>query len=141
MKRQHLIMTAVPVAVVAAMLIGTAGHTAEKRGEKEQPRLNAVTRVDVGPLLNKIDDLEAEIARLRATTEEIGRSLKTIQESVGDMQDSMASLKRPDKWQYHFLYRVSKTAANKLCEQGWECIAAHTNYILFRKPLVEEPQE
>lgn len=141
MKRQHLIMTAALVAVAAALFIGTVGHTAESRGQKDQPTLNAVMRIDATPLLNKIDSLQAEMILLRAAAVEISEKLQAMQKSVEDMQDAMATLKRPEKWRYHFLYKVSKTAANSLGEQGWECVTAADNYIVFRKPVVEEPQE
>ena len=141
MKRQHLVMTAALVAVAAALFIGTAGHTAESRGQEDHPPINAVMRVDAAPLLNKIDSLQAEVILLRETVVEIAQNLQAIQKSAESMQDAMATLKQPNKWQYHILYKISKTAANSLGEEGWECVTANENYLVFRKPLLEEPQE
>ena len=147
MKRQYLIVVAAAAVMAAALLIATAGQTAEKeQQEEDQPLLDAVTRVDAGPLLRKIAKVESELALLRTVAEQLLEKMETMQESLAKMQEAVATLEQPEKWQYHLLYSTSSTAINRLGEQGWQLVTAGANnagnsYLVFRKPAPEPPEE
>jgi len=146
MKRQYLIVVAAAVVMAATLLIGTAGQTAEKQQEEDQPLLDAVTRVDAGPLLRKIAKLESEVVLLRTAAEQLLEKMETMQKSLAKMEEAIATLEQPEKWQYHLLYSTSSTAINRLGEQGWQLVTAGSNnagnsYLVFRKPAPEPPEE
>jgi len=146
MKRQYMMVAAALTAVVVALLVGSVGRTAERQQEKEQPMLDGLVRVDAGPLLSKIDKVEAELVLLRTVAQKLGERMESMQKSLEKMEEAMASLEKPDKWQYHLLYSAGNTAINRLGEQGWELVTAGSNnagnnYLVFRKPAPEPPEE
>jgi len=141
MKRQSMMLAAVLAAAAAVLLAGSIGRTAERQPENEQPMIDGVMRVDAGPLLSKIDKLEAELVMLRTLAEKLSKSIESMQKSLGKMQEAMVSLEKPEKWKYHLLYSTGNTAVNRLGEQGWELVTAGSNFLVFRRPVVEQPQE
>ena len=141
MKRQYMIVAAALAAVVVALFVGSVGRTAERQQEKEQPMLDGLVRVDAGPLLSKIDKVEAELVLLRTVAQKLSERIESMQKSLEKMEEAMASLEKPDKWQYHLLYSTSNTAINRLGEQGWELVTAGSNFLIFRRPAAEQPQE
>lgn len=141
MKKRDLTVVLVLAAAAAALLIGTVGQTAEKDDDEEEQVLGAVMRIDAGPLLRKLDKLEAELLLLRTVNQQLGKKMEAIQESLGKMEKVIAGLEKPEKWQYHLLYNISNTAVNRFGEQGWELVTAGTNYIVFRRPAPETKEE
>jgi len=136
MKSRHiLIVFSVAATIAAAAYVATVAQTAEKPRGDEPPYLGAAMQVDIGPLLKKIDGLQAEIAQLRATAEGLGEKAQAMQTSLDNVEKAIATLERPAKWQYHFLYQNSLNAANKLGEDGWELITSgKDDLLIFRKP-------
>jgi len=135
MKREYVIISAAIMAMAAALLLSGSGITAERAEPEPEPVLNAAMRVDVTPLLEKLDALQAEVVRSRTALEQQAQSIEALRESLGSLEKAIAGIKRPEKWEYHFLWQTtSKTAANNLGEEGWELVAVGTNFLVFRRP-------
>ncbi|HUW33458.1 MAG TPA: hypothetical protein VM223_17755 [Planctomycetota bacterium] len=133
--RQILMVFSVAATIGAAAYVATIAQTAEKGRTEEQPYLAAAMQVDIGPLLKKMDALQAEIAQLRATADALNEKTQAMQDSLDKVEKAIGTLERPAKWQYHFLYQNSLNAANKLGEDGWELITSgKDNLLIFRKP-------
>jgi hypothetical protein len=49
------------------------------------------------------------------------------------MQETMATLRKPEAWRYHIQYNKSEKAVNKLGQQGWELVSVDDDYMVFRK--------
>jgi len=135
MKKQRLIVIVSLLAGAGlCVYLAAAGHTAEKAKE-EETTIDAAMRVDVAPLLQKIDKLQAEVTQLRAAAEGMNEKLLSMQDSMGKMEKAMDSLRKPDRWQYHFLYQGSNVATNRLADDGWELVTSgKDNLLIFRKP-------
>ena len=137
--RQILMVFSVAATIGAAAYVATIAQTAEKSRTEEQPYLAAAMQVDIGPLLKKMDALQAEITQLRATADALNEKTQAMQDSLDNVEKAIGTLERPAKWQYHFLYQNSLNAANKLGEDGWELITSGKDSLLiFRKPAGKE---
>ncbi len=141
MKKQRLIVIFGLLAGAGlCVYLAAAGQTAEKAKE-EETTVDAAMRVDLAPLLLKIDKLQAEVTQLRTAAEGMNEKLLSMQDSVGKMEKAMDSLKKPDRWQYHFLYQSSNLAANRLAEDGWELVTSgKDNLLIFRKPAAAKEE-
>ena len=139
MKSRYIVLSAAVAVVAGALVLTQPGHTAE-RVDNEQPALDAVMRIDIAPLLRRLDTRYAEVVRSSEALEQQVEVVKALQEKLDSLEKAIESISRPEKWQYHFLWEISKTAADNLGEQGWELVAVgfnpkgNNNYLVFRKP-------
>lgn len=138
MKKQRLTILIALVAVVAACVAAAAvGHSAERK-EAEPPTLDAVMRLDVAPLVAKLEKIEAELILLRTTAETTAERMQAMQESF---EKAFAQM-RPAKYQYHFLYSNSNAAANRLADDGWELVTSgKDNLLIFRRAAPEKEEK
>jgi len=138
MNKQIAVMAAtLAVLIASGVIVATSGQSAEPPKQEEQPEqplLNAVMRLDVGPLVTRLARLEAEAAQLRAVAQQMDEKLTAMKESMAKMADALESLKKPERWQYNFLRSTSNTAANRLAEEGWELVTAGPDLLVFRRP-------
>lgn len=142
MRSSRFLMALAIVAVVAAgAYVATTAQTAERAPAEEQPVIDAAMRVDIAPLMKKLDKLEAEVVQLRTAAESVNEKMQAMQDGVSKMEKAIATLKKPAKWQYHFLYQGSSNAAERLGEDGWELVTAgKDNLLIFRRPATEKEE-
>lgn len=137
---RYLMAVAIVAVVAAGAYVASVAQTAE-RAPEEQAVIDAAMRVDVTPLLKKLDKLEAEVVQLRTTAEAVNEKMQAMQDSVSKMEKAMDTLKRPAKWRYHFLYQSSNNAADRLGDDGWELVTAGKDSLLiFRKPASDKEE-
>jgi len=137
MKKGYVVLCLVAAAGLAGnVLFATLSHCAEAP-EAKHLDASAAMRVDVTPLVEKLDRLEQELSQMRTLMEDMGESIHTMEEKVDEAAAAVATLKRPERWVYNILRNTSSRAADQLGEDGWELVGGTDTTMFFRKPAPE----
>lgn len=137
MKKGYVVLCVVVAAGLAGnILLATLGYSAEAP-ETKHLDASAAMRVDVTPLVEKLDRLEQELTQIRTAMQEMGASIDAMQEKVDEAATAMSTLKRPERWVYQILRNTSSRAADQLGEEGWELVGGSDTTMFFRKPAPE----
>ena len=128
------------IAFLACMIV-TAGRISNAADADEGANIDAVMRLDVTPLVEHMEKMQAELAEMKKLVAKLQEAMGQMPELIGELNDRIESMRKPALWQYYYVKSRSVQAANRLGEQGWELVAATDDWFLFKKPLGEEKRE
>ena len=127
--------------VVAAVVVIAIGVLALRppntcAAEDDDATVGAVMRVDLSPIVKRMEAMQAEVASLKESMAAMQKALEDTRASQILMLDAVSRLS-PRRWEYKIVRTLNENAALAVGQEGWEMVAiSQQGWVYFKRPLL-----
>ncbi len=104
--------------------------------DDDDATVGAVMRVDLSPIVTRMEAMQAEVASLKESMAAMKKALEDSRASQILMLDAVSRLS-PQRWEYKIVRTLNENAALAVGQDGWEMVAiSQQGWVYFKRPLL-----
>jgi len=128
------------IAAVVVIALGVLAlrppATCAAEDEDDDATIGAVMRVDLSPIVTRMEAMQAEVASLKESMAAMKKALEDTRASQILMLDAVSKLS-PQRWEYKIVRTLNENAALAVGQDGWEMVAiSQQGWVYFKRPLL-----